>query len=92
MDRRNGFDRLDFNNNLFINDQVSTKSLIQTNTIPGHRNRFLSVNTKSALIQFVCYNSFINRFKESRPKGAMDFEADINNYSGNLILCHWLSF
>ncbi len=87
--RRGGFfHRFNLCNNFPFHNYISPESLIKLKTFELNRDRNLSLNLQSAILQFFSENDFIDNFEETRSKFAMNSDRRFNNDCSNLIFSH----
>src|SRR5205809_8055510 len=88
MNSRQRFDRLEFDNNFSIYDEVRSERLIKLNAIVHNRHGFLTFNHQSSLAQLVREHHLVNRFKDSRPELGMDHKGSVENLLCNFVFSH----
>jgi hypothetical protein len=90
------FDRLDFEDEFLLNDDIGPKSGLKRNTFvnDGHRN--LAGESDSRLMEFEAEALLINRFQQSWPQAPMQLDRKSDHRPGQLctdkhILPQWPS-
>jgi len=73
VDRCHFFDRLQFDNDFAINQQINSKSIFENSTFVFKRYRDLRQNFQAPTLEFECKNCFIYGFEKSGAEISMNF-------------------
>ena len=68
--------------------QVCAKTAIKLNPIVDHRDRFLSLDRKTSLIQFVGETRLIGGFQQSRTQLTMNSDRGPNDLGSQVSITH----
>ena len=82
--RRDGFDRFQFNQYLSLNYQISPKTDVKAFTFIDDGNRNLTFDTKLSVPKFHSHRSLVNGFEKTRPERRVDLEGRIQHRFANL--------
>lgn len=82
VNSRKFFNRLQFDNDFVLDQEVSAKSLVEDQCVISNRDGNLPFNAKVVLAQFMRQNHFINTLKETRSRLCVDRECGVENDFG----------
>ena len=85
MNRLDVFDRLQFDDQLAIDQQIQPKAFIERNTLILDGNRLLPLNQQPALFQNFGQHRLIYRFQQPRPKIPMQLQRRIDYNRGRFL-------
>ncbi len=77
--REHILDRLQFNDDTIVDEQVQPQTGIETKIVIGQRNRELSLNRKAPTFQLVYKARLVNGFKQSWPQRRVNLESGVHN-------------
>lgn len=85
MERCESLDRFDFNNDCAIYEYINAVALLDFNPLIHQGQRFLTLNLKLKLRQFIRQTKFICGFEEPWPKIPVNFDCRANDLFSQLI-------
>jgi hypothetical protein len=83
--RQESLNRLEFNNDLIINQQVESQPAINSYIVVCDWKIYLALKVNIALVQFVTQTLLVDRFQQSRSQSGVHTERGINNYLRSLV-------
>ena len=87
-----GFDRLNFQKNQILDDQIGPKPFFKVFSLKMDGNRALALNSQTLLTKHVGKKHLINRLQQPRPQLNMQSERFIHHNLRNLIFPHYPIF
>lgn len=78
MDRGHPLDRLDFNDEALVDDNVGPKAFSKSLAVIFNQDRLLPLNWQSNPKEAICENRLVNGFQKARPKLLVDLETAIH--------------
>src|SRR5215208_2409422 len=82
------FDRLEFDDDGFFNEQVSAKAFVEFETVVFDGNRHLPADGKAAFLQFVRKGDLIDSLQKARSEMGVKLVGSIDDYSRDFVGFH----
>ena len=79
---------LEFDDDLMLNDQIGAEALVERDTVETNGNRHLAEDVKTAFLQAMAEEDFVNRLKQSRAKFRMQLVGLIDNDAADFVDLH----
>ena len=79
------FYRFDFDNKLFVHQQIDAKRSFEAHSIVMYVDRHLPIDLPTRARQACRKDSFVDAFKQSRPKFAVNLDGRIDNLCADAI-------
>ena len=90
MNRGKLLDRLQFHDDLAINQQIELESLIEDHALEFKRDTFLPLDVQLSLAQVPGHHCLVDRLKQPWPKAAMHTVGSTYDFSCDLVyVAHW---
>ncbi len=77
--REHFLNRLQFDDDTFVDQQVQPQTGIETKIVIGHWNRDLSLSRKAPTFQLVYKARFVNGFQQSWSQRRVNLESSVHN-------------
>ena len=88
MDWKEPLDRLRFDNDKILNEEVEAETRFQMHTLIGDWKGSLMLNHQATLLKLIFKASFVNRFEEPRSQSFMDFDCRVYDCCCDALFCH----
>jgi len=79
VNRQNGFDRLQLDNNFILDEKIQSVSEVDAHAVIAHRQRELCVDTQPPFSKFMSQADLVSAFKKARAKNGMNAHGRIDN-------------
>ena len=79
VDWVNVLGRLEFNDDQSRHDEVCSKTLVEFDAVVDDRNRHLSLDDQTALLQFMGQRNLIDRFEQARAELRVNLEGAVHD-------------
>lgn len=81
MDRQDSISALQFDNHLFLNNNIHSVSTIKSHPLITDGKRNLTIEMQAIQLHFATKALFVRGFKEPRPKVLMHFDSSTDDLS-----------
>ena len=88
MDLGNLFDRLDFQDNLFFDDEISAIALVEMKVAINDRYGNLSGNVQASIFKFFCQHCLVDCFQQAGPEFTVHLHTCVHHNFPYRILIH----
>ena len=85
---RQFFDRLQFNNDEVLHNQVRAETFFENKVVVSERDGHLPLHFESSLAPLIGKHDFVNCFKQTRPESLVNVKSCIDDHFGDFIFVH----